>query len=970
MKALIDLDHSEKWRDAIKFPSRKSECSMFLPGNQIFFWKKSNTQSNLKGKQARLTERWYGPGTVIGHEWDGEAKRDSYWVSYGGKCFLVAGTHMRHAEFEECLSQEKFVDDLKQTFEKVQLPTFEYVDVRRDQMPEEEVNEEPRCEGTGLLARLARLSTRDGMPFIQTSHAPGAGEASSSQETPGSSSRPMIERRRPEFQEPEVELQPAEPTGRPQSFGPPAESNPVNLAKKKKTPRINSPVTPCEKSLGQTVLQLRGANHVLIVDEDSNDCYFLKWKTFNKLQRKGRELDPRYFDAEEKKAFQKSDAKEWQSFLDTGAVIVISPDDAAYVPKERIFTRSFRYVRTNKAETETDPLQAKSRIVVPGDVDPDGDIPLEEGGFRTDAPTCPQIAFHLLMSMAVTKKRRIGSFDCKTAFLTGKGHDREIYCRPPKEGLPGVAPGSLLKIVKGAYGLREAPRLWYLRAKEILLEAGFEELQTAKACFCLYEYSHDGTRKNVGMLVLHVDDAAYAGEGPLWEKALQHLRKKFTIGKEEFDEFTFLGRHVKQNKDFSIEIDQHEYVKSLKHVRVDRARRSQGKSPLTSKELHDYRSLVGQLAWPARESMPQICYAVSDLQQKVAEATVGDLVHANNVLNQAKRQVNENQKLRFLQLGDTCGIQIQHSDTTRRHHKRQQHTVTTKLGMAAVHDASFMGQPREGSQSAYCLMLCSTQLFEGKARTHLLDWGSSKIHRKMRSTLACEAASAAKAFDKGAFARVMLHEIENGRNGKWDQLNQDDCDLKTDWTKMCRDIPFCLGTDCKSLYDVCMKSGSMPEERRVALDLMDVRESIEQMGDQIRWIPTDHMLVDCMTKNMPADVMLKYLQTTEYAFKYDDVIKHTKREVAKARKAIREGKKVQNEEQIKDLPQEEETYDEYEAQDVNLITNYEVYRPMFSLLYPQPKQERLLTYSGDYRELVREKGFQKAYETVVLALCH
>ena len=54
-------------------------------------------------------------------------------------------------------------------------------------------------------------------------------------------------------------------------------------------------------------------------------------------------------------------------------------------------------------------------------------------------------------------------------------------------------------------------RLWYLQARDILLEAGFRELQTAKACFVL----HDEKQQNVGMLVLHVDDACFAGEGPL-----------------------------------------------------------------------------------------------------------------------------------------------------------------------------------------------------------------------------------------------------------------------------------------------------------------------------------------------------------------------------------------------------------------------------------------------------------------------
>ena len=40
---------------------------------------------------------------------------------------------------------------------------------------------------------------------------------------------------------------------------------------------------------------------VLVVDRKKNECFFLKWKTFNKDQRKGRELDPRYFDQLEKK---------------------------------------------------------------------------------------------------------------------------------------------------------------------------------------------------------------------------------------------------------------------------------------------------------------------------------------------------------------------------------------------------------------------------------------------------------------------------------------------------------------------------------------------------------------------------------------------------------------------------------------------------------------------------------------------
>ena len=127
------------------------------------------------------------------------------------------------------------------------------------------------------------------------------------------------------------------------------------------------------------------------------------------------------------------------------------------------------------------------------------------------------------------------------------------------------------------------------------------------------------------------------------------------------------------------------------------------------------------------------------------------------------------------------------------------------------------------------------------------------------------------------YARAMIHEIECG---------------KTDhWTKMCARVPFCLGTDCKSLYDLCIKVGSLPDERRVALDLLDVREGIEEMKDQIRWVPTDHMLADAFTKSMHPDLLLKYLQDGKYSFKYDDVIKNTKRAEQKARTEMRNAKK-------------------------------------------------------------------------------
>ena len=131
--------------------------------------------------------------------------------------------------------------------------------------------------------------------------------------------------------------------------------------------------------------------------------------------------------------------------MDTGAVTVIPPAEAKKVDPSRIFKRPARKVLTNKSQLEGE-LDAKSRLVLLGDVDPDGDKPIEEGGYRTDAPTTPQIAFHNFCSNAVRRKWPICSFDVSTAFLWGDEQTRESYCRPPKDGLPGVHPDCLLQV--------------------------------------------------------------------------------------------------------------------------------------------------------------------------------------------------------------------------------------------------------------------------------------------------------------------------------------------------------------------------------------------------------------------------------------------------------------------------------------------------------------------------------------------
>ena len=102
-----------------------------------------------------------------------------------------------------------------------------------------------------------------------------------------------------------------------------------------------------------------------------------------------------------------------------------------------------------------------------------------------------------------------------------------------------------------------------------------------------------------------------------------------------------------------------------------------------------------------------------------------------------------------------------------------------------------------------------------------------------------------------------------------------------------------MATDCRSLYDLCNNLMGLPDERRVALDLLDVKEGLEEFHDKIRWVPTEHMLADALTKKLPPDFLVSFLRTNKYSFKYDDHVSNMKRKIKQQKARARKEKAKQ-----------------------------------------------------------------------------
>ena len=202
-----------------------------------------------------------------------------------------------------------------------------------------------------------------------------------------------------------------------------------------------------------------------------------------KLKASGKELDPKFFDELERKAFDASDKNEWKQWLQNQVVQRVPPAEAVKIPKWEIFKSPLRWVRTNKSGNLMLPLVAKSRLVIPGHLDP------QLGSFRSDSPTVALQSVRIAKALAQHRGWACDSFDVTTAFLSGEKTSRNIHVRAPEGGLPAVEghpavqAGELLRVLKSAYGLTEAPRLWYLKAVREIEATPLKEMPMARSTF-------------------------------------------------------------------------------------------------------------------------------------------------------------------------------------------------------------------------------------------------------------------------------------------------------------------------------------------------------------------------------------------------------------------------------------------------------------------------------------------------------
>ena len=405
----------------------------------------------------------------------------------------------------------------------------------------------------------------------------------------------------------------------------------------------------------------------------------------------------------------------------------------------------------------------------------------EEQPFRTDSPTCNKENIRLCLAIAAMSQWQLNSTDIQSAFLQGSRLDRTVYLRPP----PEAKTNKVWRLRKCVYGLADAPRSFYLKLRDELLKLGVKQ---SSADHGLYFYHRNGRLQ--GIIVCHVDDMLWAGTELFKSGIICALQDSLSFGSQENTAFRYLGIDLRQHEDFSIELSQSSFAKSIQSIECPAGLSKDQPAPDDLKAA--LRAVIGKLNWISLISRPEISFEVSTLASKQQTASVHDISQANRLICRVQ---NEPASIYFPCLNPST------------------------LHVQLYTDASFNSLPNNGSQGGRLVFLCDQE-----GRSAPLAWGSTKVKRVVRSALGAETLALC---DGCELAYVIANTVQSILP------------------------PLLLNVyaiiDSQSLYEH-LGSTKSAENKRLRLEISALREMIVDGDIRVKLVPGSEQLANALTK--------------------------------------------------------------------------------------------------------------------------
>ena len=437
----------------------------------------------------------------------------------------------------------------------------------------------------------------------------------------------------------------------------------------------------------------------------------------------------------------------------------------------------------------------------------------------------------------------------KAAFLSGAEFNRKVIAKLPADcsHLLGVVGPCFMRLEKSAYGLSDAPLLWFNEATRRLKTM---KLIAHKLDSCFF-YWRDSRGELALLLLLHVDDMLIS-HNPRSKEAcakVEEIYGKFNFGKwrhlEKDSKISYCGG-VLSYRDGVLTLSYEEYIKKIMPIAVEKKRSVT--EELTAKEVTKCRGLIGALQWPGTQGAPHLCSSTSIVAGDLAAKDGKVISDLNKTLRFAKE--NSDIQLRFPKVVKSW----------------------KDLVFVAFSDAALGVRRDLGSQGGFLVIATTPGIHNGElVKYSMIAWRSYKLPRVCRSSLAAEAQACATAVDELMVIKVMFN-----------MLLDDTLDIKN--ANVAKKKKSAVVIDARALYDAAKKPTIQSGlDKRVSIEVMVIRDGLNYTLSELRWVSSERQMADGLTKIGGRQQMCELLKGGYVKLVYDENFTASKKKTKEER---------------------------------------------------------------------------------------
>lgn len=494
-------------------------------------------------------------------------------------------------------------------------------------------------------------------------------------------------------------------------------------------------------------------------------------------------------------AMNAADSQKWQQAMQAEIDSLVSHDvwTTTCPMPGNVHALPVKWVYKKKYDARGMPDRYKARLVVKGYE--------QEYGINYSevfSPTSRSSTLRTFLAHVAQNKLHLHSMDVVTAFLQG-GLDEQVYIEAPP-GFNFEGDHRTAKLHKALYGLKQAPRAFYKHMKRELEKLGFAASVADPALFIKC------TESGTVLILTYVDDFQIAAESlQMIESVKRQLHDAFEI-RDLGETNEFLNMTVEYEREAgTLRVAQQAAI--LKAVQSFGLANSKGKAlPMSTSDVvtaqgellpqgNEYRSIVGSLLYFSITTRPDISFSVGVLSRHMAAPTVEHLKLAKNVL-------------RYLSETSDLGLEYQ--------------SVNGDATFTGYSDADYAGdRDTRRSTTGYVFT------YNGTA----ISWNSKRQSSTAMSTMEAEYYAASLASKEAIWLQVLLSELT--------QTNKFNSPV--------------LHIDNQSAIRLIEEPVVSQRSKHIDVAYHFIREKVAENRLKIKYLQTDRMVADSLTKAVPVD---------------------------------------------------------------------------------------------------------------------